>query len=350
MNLLIWLGFLFFVLAMVLLDLGVFHRKAHTIGIREALSWTLLWIAMALAFNVLVYFLYEHNAGDWARLETRQLTGGEAAVQFFTGYVLEKSLSIDNVFVMAMIFAYFGIPLSQQHRLLFWGILGAIVLRGVMIGLGATLIERFEWVIYVLGLLVLASAVKLMITREDSIEPDRNLVIRVVRWFYPVHHEAVGGRFFTRLDGRLAVTPMFLALVLIETTDVMFAVDSIPAVFAVTRDPFLVFTSNIFAILGLRSMYFVLAGFIDKFRYLKMSLVFVLAFVGVKMLLAHHVPIPNVASLACIAGILAVGVLASIVRTRRDATALAASRRYDPQRPGSPLVAPSAAGPHPPVE
>jgi tellurite resistance protein TerC len=331
MSYLVWIGFLVFILIMVLLDLGVFHRRAHTVSVREAVGWTAVWVALALVFNVFVYYLYEKSPGGWSSLPTHQLSGRDAATQFFTGYVLEKSLSMDNIFVIAMIFSYFGVPLKNQHRLLFWGIMGAVVLRGVMIALGAALIERFEWIIYVFGGLLLVSAVKMMLTDEEEFDPEKNFVVRAVRRLYPVTPEIGSGRFFVRMDGQWMATPLFLALVLIETSDVLFAVDSIPAVFAVTRDPFLVFTSNIFAILGLRSMYFVLAGFMHQFRYLKTSLVFVLAYVGVKMLVSHHYPIPNLVSLAFIAGILIVGVLASL---------LASSRRPGPDNdPAGPAAA-----------
>jgi tellurite resistance protein TerC len=333
MTYLVWIGFLIFILVMVLLDLGVFHRRAHEVSVREALAWTCVWIALALVFNVCVYFLYETSPGSWASLEMHPLTGREAATQFFTGYVLEKSLSMDNIFVIAMIFAYFSVPLKNQHRLLFWGIMGAVVLRGIMIALGAALIARFDWIIYVFGGLLLVSAAKMMIAQTENIAPEKNLVVRLVRRLYPVTHEIDSGRFFVRLNGQWAATPLFLALILIETSDILFAVDSIPAVFAVTRDPFLVFTSNIFAILGLRSMYFVLAGFMHQFRYLKTSLVFVLAYVGVKMMLSHHYPIPNLASLAIIAGILAVGILASLIAAGRESTGQAgAAVPVHPQR------------------
>jgi len=229
------------------------------------------------------------------------------------GYLLEKSLSVDNIFVIAMIFAFFRVPLAEQHRVLFWGILGAVVLRAAMIAIGATLIERFDWIVYVFGGLLILSAVKMLVVRHDNIDPDRNVVVRLTRRLYPVSNEFDGSHFFTVVNGRSAVTPLFLSLVLVETSDVMFAVDSIPAIFSVTRDPFLVFTSNVFAILGLRSLYFALAGLMEKFRYLKMSLVFVLAYVGVKMMLSHHHPIPNLVSLAVIGGILSVGVLSSMV-------------------------------------
>ena len=318
----VWIGFLVFILVMVMLDLGVFHRHAHHISIREALAWTLVWMSLALAFNVVVFFLYEHNWGGWANVPTHHLTGHEAATQFFTGYVLEKSLSVDNLFVIAMIFAYFAVPLAQQHRLLFWGILGAVALRGVMIALGTVLIDRFDGIVYVFGALLLLSATKMLVIRHDNIDPEKNLLVLLTKKLYPVSVDAGNSRFFVRKNGRLAVTPLALALVLIETSDIMFAVDSIPAVFAVTRDPFLVFTSNIFALLGLRSLYFVLAGYMDRFRYLKMSLVFVLAYVGVKMILSHHYPLPNLVSLAIIGGILGVGILASIVGASRDTARL----------------------------
>ncbi len=328
MTILVWSGFFLLVLCVVLLDLGVFHRHAHVVTTREALTWTCVWISLALAFNVFVYFRYEsmhRNAEvvaqqqdpDWSESKY-PVSGREAATQFFTAYLLEESLSADNIFVIAMIFAYFGIPLKNQHRLLFWGILGAIVLRGMMIGLGATLIHKFEWITYVFGVLLLVSAAKMMIADTDDIDPERNLMIRLVRRLYPVTPDMSSGKFFVRIDERLVATPLFLALILVETSDVLFAIDSIPAVFAVTHDPFLVFTSNIFAILGLRSMYFVLAGFMHQFRYLKTSLVFVLAYVGVKMILARLHPIPNLVSLAIIAGILAVGIFASLAVASRE--------------------------------
>lgn len=319
MSIWVWICFLLFVAGMVGLDLGVFHRQAHAMSVREALAWTAVWVVLALAFNAVVYFLYEGNWGGGASVATAHLTGQQAAIQFFTGYLLEKSLSVDNIFVIAMIFAFFRVPLAEQHRVLFWGILGAVVLRGAMIAVGAALVERFAWTVYVFGVLLILSAVKMLIMRHDNIHPDRNLAVRLTRRLYPVSSSFDGSRFFTTLDGRSAVTPLFLALVLVETSDVMFAIDSIPAIFAVTRDPFLVFTSNVFAILGLRSLYFALAGLMEKFRYLKMSLVFVLAYVGVKMMLTHHYPIPNLVSLAIIGGILAVGVLASLFASRDTA-------------------------------
>jgi tellurite resistance protein TerC len=279
-------------------------------------------------FNVFVYFLYAKNWFGWTHIHSHQLTGSQAAIQFFTGYVIEKSLSLDNIFVIAMIFAYFRVPLAEQHRVLFWGILGAVVLRGVMIAMGAALIERFDWIIYVFGALLILSAVKMLVIRHDNLDPGKNPLVRLTRRLYPVSHDFDGSRFFTTMGDRRAVTPLFLALVLVESSDVIFAVDSIPAIFAITRDPFLVFTSNVFAILGLRSLYFALAGMMEKFRYLKMSLVFLLAYVGVKMMLAHHYPIPNPVSLAIIGGILSVGVLASLW-VNRDTAKLASPLSQD---------------------
>lgn len=311
-TLLIWGSFLLLIALIVALDLGVFHRKAHVVSLPEALGWTTVWVTLALVFNVGVYYLYEFNPAGWD-MDTAQLSGSEASLQFFTGYLVEKSLSVDNIFVIAMIFAHFRVPLSEQHRVLFWGILGAVVLRGVMILAGVALIERFSWVVYLFGGLLLFSAAAMLRVRHDSLEPEKNWAVRLVRRFYPVTTEFHGSRFFVRLDGRRTATPLFLALVLVETSDVLFAVDSIPAIFAITRDPFIVFTSNVLAILGLRSLYFVLAGLMEKFRFLKQSLVFLLAYIGVKMMLVHHYPIPTFVSLSIIGGILAVGILASII-------------------------------------
>ena len=322
MSIVIWLGFIALIVVFLALDLGVFHRRPHTVSIKEALAWTAFWVALALVFNCFVYQLYEHHWLDFGRSLRHQLDGGEAALKFFTGYLVEKSLSVDNIFVIAMIFAYFSVPLQYQHRVLFWGILGALVLRGVMIAGGTALITRFSWTTYFFGALLLLSAGKLLVTRHDNIEPGRNLAVRWVRKMYPVSNEFDGSHFFTIIDGKRAITPLLLALIVVETSDVFFAVDSIPAIFAVTSDPFIVFTSNVFAILGLRSLYFAVAGMMERFRFLKMSLVFLLAFVGVKMLLAHHHPIPTVTSLAIIVGILAVGIVASVFASHRDTAPL----------------------------
>jgi tellurite resistance protein TerC len=310
-TLLVWFSFIVFIVFVVALDLGVFHRRPHVISLREALVWTLVWIALALIFNVCIYFLYEYNPAGWD-IDMAQLSGREAALQYLVGYIVEKSLSIDNIFVIAMVFSSLAVPREQQHRVLFWGIFGAVILRGIMILFGAVLIAKFDWVVYVFGAILLLSAARMLTLRQDTINPEEHFAIRLVRRFYPVTSGFRGKHFFVVEDGVKKVTPLFLALLLVEASDVTFAVDSIPAIFAVTRDPFIVFTSNIFAILGLRSLFFVLDGMMERFRYLKPSLVFLLAYIGVKMMLQHHYPIPNVISLAVISGILFVGVLASL--------------------------------------
>ena len=320
MTAIVWISFLALVGLFVAIDLGVYHRKPHVVSLPEAVGWTMVWVSLALAFNVGVYFLYELNPGGWD-MDTEQLSGSEAALQFFTGYLVEKSLSVDNIFVIAMIFAHLRVPLAQQHRVLFWGILGAIVMRGIMIFAGLALLDRFEWLTYVLGAVLVYSAAKLLVIRHDTVNVANSLTLRIVSRLFRVTDEYSGGSFFVRRNGKLFTTTIFVALILVETADAMFAIDSIPAIFAITRDPFIVFSSNIFALLGLRSLYFVLAGLMEKFLYLKMSLVFLLAYVGVKLLLVHHYPIPNHISLIIICGILAVGILAS-TKAGRDTIAL----------------------------
>ena len=318
---LVWLTFLLLIALIVALDLGVFHREARTVSLPEAIGWSVAWLTLALLFNVGVYFLYELNPGGWD-MDTEQLSGHEAALQFFTGYLVEKSLSIDNIFVIAMIFAYFKVPGAYQHRILFWGILGAVVLRGVLIIGGLAVIDRFAWLTYLLGAILIYSAARMLMIRHDNVDIAGSPVIKLVHRFVPVTEQMHGDRFFVNIDGVRTATPLFIALVLVEFSDVMFAVDSIPAIFAITRDPFLVFTSNIFALLGLRSLFFVLAGLMDKFRYLKTSLGYLLGYVGVKMMLVHHYPIPNLVSLAIIGGILTVGLLASTAAARDTAALL----------------------------
>ena len=321
MPFIVWVGFLTGIIILLLLDLGVFHRKSHEVKLPEAMAWTVGWIALALLFNLFVYFLYDSN-WVWLSPSAHDLNGRQAAIQFFTGYLVEKSLSVDNIFVIAMIFSYFRVPLSEQHRVLFWGIFGALVLRAVMIFAGIALIDRFSWLIYVFGLLLLVSAIKMLMVRHDSIDPERNFAVRFARRIYPFTSEYDGSRFFTVRNGQRMGTPLLMALLLVETSDIMFAIDSIPAILAITRDSFLVFTSNVFAILGLRSLYFALAGIMDRFRYIKTSLVFLLGYIGVKMLLSHHYPIPNLVSLAIIGGILFIGIAASVVGGGRDPAAL----------------------------
>lgn len=298
----LWIGFNLFVLAMLALDLGVFHRKAHVVSFRESVIWTVAWITLALLFNL----------GVW------HFAGSTKAVQFFTGYVIEKSLSVDNVFVFALLFSYFKVPPLFQHKVLFWGILGALVMRAGMIVAGAALIAKFAWIIYVFGGFLILTGIKMIVKREEEIHPERNPVVRWFKRLMPVTPDYVGDRFFVRENGVRMATPLFVVLLLVELSDVIFAVDSIPAIFAVTTDPFIVYTSNVFAILGLRSLYFALAGVMDKFHYLKIGLGVVLTFVGVKMMLAHTAwKIDTLVSLGVIVAILAVSVIASLLRPRR---------------------------------
>jgi tellurite resistance protein TerC len=305
-----WGGFLGFVLAMLALDLGVFNRKDHVIRPREALGWSVFWIALALAFGGLV----------WARY------GSGSGLEYFTGYVIEKSLSVDNIFVFVVIFGALGIPAMYQHRVLFWGIVTALVLRGAMIAGGAALLHRFHWVMYVFGAFLVLTGVKLFLTRGHTPHPEKSAAFRALRRVVPATPRFDGHRFFTVENGKRLATPLFFALALIELTDVVFAVDSIPAIFAVTDDPFIVFTSNIFAILGLRALYFLLAGFVEKFVYLKPSLAFILVFVGTKMAVVDLVKVHPAVSLAVILTILGIGIAASAVKVRRDARALPAER------------------------
>jgi tellurite resistance protein TerC len=321
---LLYVGFIALVLVFLALDLGVFHREAHVVSMREAATWTGVWVGAALLFNVFVYYAYE---GQWLGIgeavtqldgTVRDVGGPEAAKLYLTGYIVEKSLAMDNVFVIAMIFSYFAVPAIYQHRVLFWGILGALLLRGVMIAVGAALIQQFSWIIYVFGGFLILTALKMALVKSDGIDPEKNPLVRLVRRVYPVTPTYEGDRFFTRINGARAVTPLFLALVMVEFTDVIFAVDSIPAIFAITADPFLVFTSNVFAILGLRSLYFCLASLIDKFHYLKPALIAILFFVGVKMMLVHTpLKLDTTVSLLVVVGILVAGVVASIAKRPR---------------------------------
>jgi tellurite resistance protein TerC len=314
----LWIGFVILVLLLLALDLGVFHRKAHVVKVREALLWSGVWVGVALLFNVFVYFGYEHH---WLGMDLPNVEpdGQAAAVLFFTGYVVEKSLSVDNLFVIALIFSYFGGPPAYQHRVLFWGILGALVLRGAMILAGAVLIDRFHWILYVFGAFLIVTAAKMLFVRHEP-DPKNNLLVRLARRLFPVTHDLTGPNFIARSNGRRLLTPLTLALIAVESADLMFAVDSIPAIFAITLDPFLVFTSNVFAILGLRSLFFALAGIMDRFHYLKLSLAVLLALIGVKMLLKdvlHAVPGLTYYTLGAIALVLTAGIVASLLRTKR---------------------------------
>jgi tellurite resistance protein TerC len=318
----IWAGFLALFLGLLVLDLSVLHREATSLTVKQALFWTAVWISVAMSFTVVVYGLYEYRwlgftpgpgvgeGGD---------VGRDAVLQFITGYVLEWSLSVDNIFVIAVIFSYLKIPTKFQYRVLFWGIVGAIVLRGMMIAAGTTLLHHFDWMFYVFGAILIVSALRMLRNGEDAPDIENSFPARLVRRFVPVTHDMDEPHFFVRRDAKLYATPLFVALVMVELTDVVFAVDSIPAILAVTRDPFLVFTSNAFAILGLRSLYFAVAGLMALFRYLKYSLVLILAFVGMKMLLVGHYHVPNHISLAIILATLIGGIVASIWVARRDA-------------------------------
>jgi tellurite resistance protein TerC len=295
-----WLAFNAFVLGMLALDLGVFHRKAHEVSLKEASVWSALWIALALLFNVAIYL--------WK--------GKEPALQFLAGYLIEKSLSVDNIFVFVLVFTFFAVPAAYQHRVLFWGILGALVMRGIFIAAGAALLATFHWVIYVFGGFLVVTGIKMALVRGDQIHPDRNPLVRLTRRLLPVTSGYREDRFVVREGGKWVATPLLLVLLVVESTDLVFAVDSIPAIFAVTSDPFIVYTSNVFAILGLRSLYFLLAGVVGKFHFLKLGLSVVLAFVGVKMLLTDVAKIPIGISLAVIAAVIGVSILASLLRDR----------------------------------
>src|SRR3954469_17910214 len=295
-----WATFVTAILILLALDLGVFHRKAHVVGFREAFAWTAIWFVVAICFGL---FIAPEFVEHW---------GKEEKAQFITGYIIELSLSMDNVFVIALIFAYFGLGLQFQHRVLFWGILGALLMRGLMIWLGAELISRFNWLLYAMGGFLVFTGIKMLATEADEkVEPEKNWAIRLARKFFPISPTFQGSHFVITQEGRKMLTPLALVLLMVETTDVIFAVDSIPAIFAITNDPFIVFTSNVFAILGLRSLYFVLAGAIDYFRYLNVGLSVVLVFIGAKMLINHWHPIPTTFSLIVVAGIIAASILIS---------------------------------------
>lgn len=318
-NEIIWfILFNAFIVVMLALDLGVFNRKAHAISVKEATFWSVVWVTLSLCFNVVVYFMYEHHWFGIGTSEQFRLTGDEAALQFFTGYLIEKALSVDNIFVFIVIFSYFGVPAKYQHKILFWGVLGALIMRSIFIAAGSALIYRFEWILYVFGAILVVSGWRMMFQQETEVHPEKNVFIRLAKKFFPVTTGYEPPTFFRRIGGKLHITPMLLVLITVETTDVVFAVDSIPAVFAVTRDPFLVYSSNVFAILGLRALYFLLAGVMTSFHYLKYGLSIVLVFVGVKMLIADYVHVPISISLVTIGTILGVSVMASLVRTKRQ--------------------------------
>ncbi len=296
----VWVGFNAFVLAMLALDLGVFHRKAHVVRLREALSWSAVWIALAMAFNLGLYF--------WL--------GPKPAMEFLTGYLIEKSLSVDNVFVFAVLFSALRVPKHCEHKILFWGVFGALVMRAAMIFAGVALIERFHWLIYVFGAFLVLTGVKMLRPNLKPADPEKHWVVLLCRKLFRVTATYRDDRFVIQHEGKLWATPLLLVLLMVETTDLIFAVDSIPAILAVSSEPFIVFTSNVFAMLGLRALYFALAGMMDKFRYLKYGLAGILVFVGTKMMLVDIAPIPIAVSLIVVVGILATSVVASLWRSR----------------------------------
>jgi tellurite resistance protein TerC len=296
-NIWFWIAFITFVLAMLALDLGVFQRNTHEVKPKEAAIWTAVWVALALAFAGGLWFF----------------AGSEPALTFLTGYVIEESLSMDNIFVIVLIFDYFMVPKAYQHRVLFYGILGALVMRGIFIALGTVLLAKFQWIIYVFGGMLVVTGVRMAFKHDESFDADQNPIVKMVRRFFPLTSQYHGKHFFTVENGRKMATPLFLVVVLVEFTDLIFAIDSIPAIFGVTRDPFIVYTSNIFAVMGLRSLYFLLASVIEKFHLLKYGLAVILTFVGIKMIGEHWVHVPILVSLGVILGVLALSIIASLV-------------------------------------
>ncbi len=293
-----WVGFNALVLVLLALDLFVFHKEAHEVKPKEAALWSVFWVVLSLLFNLFIYFEF----------------GRDRAVEFFTGYLIEKSLSVDNLFVFVLIFSYFKVPASFQHRILFWGILGALVMRAALISVGSILISQFAWMIYVFGAFLIFTGIRMAFEKEGSIEVEANPLIRLVRRWFPITHEYDGHKFFTRVGARTMGTPLLIVLLMVESTDVIFALDSIPAIFAITKEPFIVYTSNIFAILGLRALYFLLANVIDKFHFLKYGLAVVLTFIGAKMVVtAFDIHIPTGISLVVVAVILLASVALSLL-------------------------------------
>ncbi|HYG58394.1 MAG TPA: TerC family protein [Symbiobacteriaceae bacterium] len=296
-TVLAWGGFLLFVFAMMALDLGVINKKSHVVSTKEAGIWTAIWVTLALLFNVGVYIFMGKNP----------------AIEFLTGYLIEYSLSVDNIFVFILLFSYFQVNPAYRHRVLFWGILGALFFRATLIGVGAALITRFHWIIYLFGAFLIFTGIKMALSKDENPEPEKNPVVLAFKKFMKVTESYQGDHFFVRQDHVLYATPLFVVLLIIETTDIMFALDSIPAIFAITKDPFIVFTSNVFAIMGLRSLYFLLDGVMGLFRYLKLGLTFILCFIGIKMVISDLYHVPTAISLGVVAAILAVSIIASLV-------------------------------------
>jgi tellurite resistance protein TerC len=300
-NIYLWIGFGAIILVLLVLDLGVIHRKSHSVTIKEAAIWTGVWVSLALLFNLAIYL--------WK--------GPQTGLEYLTGYLIEYSLSIDNLFVFVVISGSFCVKPEQQHRVLFWGIIGALVMRGILIATGSVLMERFFWIAYIFGAFLIFTGIKLAVKKESIPHPEKNPLVRLAKRFLPMTTEAKDGSFIVRQSGKLLITQLFLVLITVETTDLVFALDSIPAIFAITTDPFVIYTSNIFAILGLRSLYFLLAGAVVKFYYLQASLAVILSFVGVKMLIGHWFKMPIVISLAVIVTVLVIGIITSLLRGKR---------------------------------
>ena len=299
-----WVGFNILILALIAIDLGLLHKKSHVISVKEALIWSAGWILISLTFNVGVYFWF----------------GYDSALQFLTGYLIEKSLSVDNIFVFAILFSYFKVPPEHQHKVLMWGILGALVMRGALIAIGTALITNFHWIIFVLGAFLVYTGIKMAVQKEISVHPEKNPIVNLVKKFIPISDDYDGDKFVTTVNGKKTFTPLLVVLLVVEVTDLMFAVDSIPAIFAITTDAFIVYTSNVFAILGLRALYFALSGVLDMFHYLKYGLGMVLSFVGTKMLISEFYIIPIPVALGTVAAILAISIVSSIVIPAKTVT------------------------------
>lgn len=300
-NIWFWVFFNLFVLIMLALDLGVFHKKLHVVTVKEAMTWSGIWIFLALCFNGFIYYLF----------------GETKALEFFTGYVIEKALSVDNIFVFVLVFTFFGIPSIYQHKVLFWGIIGALIMRVIFIFAGVALLEKFHWTIYIFGAFLVFTGIRMLLDKDKKIEPDKNPVIKLFRKLIPTTSELHDDKFFIRKEGKRFATPLFAVLVMIEVTDLIFAVDSIPAILAVTQDHFIVYTSNVFAILGLRSLYFALANIIDRFKYLAVGLAIILIFVGLKMALIDFYKVPIQYSLLVIFLILTTSIIVSLIKTKK---------------------------------
>jgi len=311
-NWIFWLLFNLFIVAMLALDLGVLHRRTHTVEFREAIGWTALWVALAAVFAVLIHFFGQVMVGGSTH------SNSQLSLEFITGYVIEQSLSIDNLFVFLLIFRYFHVPRELQHGVLFWGIAGALVMRAIFIFAGVALLNRFAWIAYVFGAILVYSGVRLFRQHGAQVHPESNPLLRAFRKLIPVTNEFQGDRFFVRRDASLYATPLALVLLLLETTDVIFAVDSVPAVLAVTREPFIVYTSNVFAILGLRSLFFVLSGMLERFQFLHYGLSAILVFIGVKMLAAHYFEMRTEIALGVVACILLISIIASLLVRKRE--------------------------------